>query len=363
MTMTNPSSTRPTDQEMFDLAYARLVHRFQDTYRRDANYLLQSWAGLTPGQILQRMDLGPAPHSRQDQHQEEKKNVGGLGPKEPSQLGQVGYKRAPLHGRFKPGQSGNPRGRPRNSVSVPVSGLIETIQQNMFNTPISTMMAGKPTKLHPLDAFYRNRQKLAFTGSVLATENAIRDIEERLSKNEKEKNQRIEKTREYINQYPEMLVHIHERRLDAAYCIPHPDYLTINDDKTITIKGPVNEKHLAYYQTVTDYACYLVVRAIYDAFVLRNLMARGKDDPELTMLLVQTDLFKTKLPAHLVNRVLDYEAAAERCLHFPKKLETLYQTVAERTSLPFLPNKPFAMPDGQLKTMMSCFRFSAPFGQ
>ena len=37
----------------------------------------------------------------------------------------VGYKRPPMHSRFKPGQSGNPKGRPRPSRSFEAEFLEE----------------------------------------------------------------------------------------------------------------------------------------------------------------------------------------------------------------------------------------------
>lgn len=37
---------------------------------------------------------------------------------EPDEEGGVGYGRPPLHSRFKPGQSGNPRGRPRRKLAL-----------------------------------------------------------------------------------------------------------------------------------------------------------------------------------------------------------------------------------------------------
>lgn len=49
----------------------------------------------------------------------------------------VGYKKPPRHTRFKPGQSGNPNGRPRKKVT-----LAESIQKEL-NTRITVNEGGK----------------------------------------------------------------------------------------------------------------------------------------------------------------------------------------------------------------------------
>jgi Family of unknown function (DUF5681) len=52
----------------------------------------------------------------------------------------VGNKKPPLHTRFKPGQSGNPRGRPKGHKSFSLTLLDE------FNKSVSATINGKPSK-------------------------------------------------------------------------------------------------------------------------------------------------------------------------------------------------------------------------
>jgi hypothetical protein len=53
----------------------------------------------------------------------------------------VGNKRPPLHTRFKPGVSGNPRGRPKRHAPFDETLLKE------FHKVVSVLLAGKPTKI------------------------------------------------------------------------------------------------------------------------------------------------------------------------------------------------------------------------
>ena len=49
---------------------------------------------------------------------------------------QVGYGRPPLHTRFKPGQSGNPKGRPKGAKNE------DTILREIMNRPIDIREGG-----------------------------------------------------------------------------------------------------------------------------------------------------------------------------------------------------------------------------
>lgn len=54
---------------------------------------------------------------------------------------EVGNKRPPKHSRFKPGQSGNPKGRPKGSHSLSAS-----VGQEL-RKPVTAMKGGKPVKM------------------------------------------------------------------------------------------------------------------------------------------------------------------------------------------------------------------------
>lgn len=86
----------------------------------------------------------------------------------------IGYKKPPLHTRFKPGQSGNPNGRPKKKATT----LAESIAREL-NTPITVNEGGKHRKITKLDAIAKQITNKAVTGDHKATSLLIKAGEPR----------------------------------------------------------------------------------------------------------------------------------------------------------------------------------------
>jgi hypothetical protein len=74
----------------------------------------------------------------------------------------VGNKKPPLNSRFKPGQSGNPKGRPKGHKSFPVTLLRE------FDKSVSAIINGKPVKATNRQLFATSLVKNGITGGAQA---------------------------------------------------------------------------------------------------------------------------------------------------------------------------------------------------
>ena len=61
----------------------------------------------------------------------------------------VGYRRPPAHTRFRPGRSGNPRGRPRGSKNM------KTVLQAELDRRITITENGKPKKVSVIEALVK----------------------------------------------------------------------------------------------------------------------------------------------------------------------------------------------------------------
>jgi hypothetical protein len=78
----------------------------------------------------------------------------------------VGYKRPPVHSQFKPGQSGNPKGRPKK-----VGPSISEAFWKELNSPVTlTEKSGKSRKISLLQAIAKKQAKRAFEGDIKSTE-------------------------------------------------------------------------------------------------------------------------------------------------------------------------------------------------
>jgi hypothetical protein len=70
----------------------------------------------------------------------------------------VGYGRPPLHSRFKPGQSGNPNGRPKRSSNM------STIVQKVLNESVPIREGGRLRRMSTMEALFRSILARAFKG-------------------------------------------------------------------------------------------------------------------------------------------------------------------------------------------------------
>jgi Family of unknown function (DUF5681) len=87
-----------------------------------------------------------------------------------------GYKRPPLHTRFKPGQSGNPNGRPKKKGAT----FAESIEREL-NTSITVVEAGKRRRITKLEAIVKQQTNKAVNGDPKATALLLSAIERRES--------------------------------------------------------------------------------------------------------------------------------------------------------------------------------------
>lgn len=83
----------------------------------------------------------------------------------------VGYGRPPRHSRFKPGQSGNPKGRPRGSRNT------STIVCEVLDRKIIVKSAGRQTKMDIREAMITRAVEAGLQGNLKAMEFVLKHDE------------------------------------------------------------------------------------------------------------------------------------------------------------------------------------------
>jgi Family of unknown function (DUF5681) len=79
----------------------------------------------------------------------------------------VGYGRPPLHSRFKPGQLGNPKGRPKQSRNL------RTIVKQVFDEQMPIREGGRLRRMPAIEALLRTLLVRAFKGDLKAMSSLI----------------------------------------------------------------------------------------------------------------------------------------------------------------------------------------------
>ena len=85
---------------------------------------------------------------------------------------EVGYGRPPRHSRFKPGQSGNPKGRPKGSKSL------KTLLEEALSSPITITEGGVPRKMELRQLLFKAMVGKAVKGDARATAVLVKLMEQ-----------------------------------------------------------------------------------------------------------------------------------------------------------------------------------------
>ena len=155
---------------------------------------------------------------------------------------EVGYGKPPAATRFKPGQSGNPRGRPKGSKNIPPPIGANTLQDIILKEayrPITANDSGKQVTMPMATAVMRSIAVNAAKGQP-RSQKLFTDI---LSKTEAQRRQEYEESRSAFLQiqhnWEDRLLHCRATGEPIPNPSPHPDDLRFNPQTgDVTCVGP-----------------------------------------------------------------------------------------------------------------------------
>lgn len=93
-------------------------------------------------------------------------------PKKPTAKTAVGYGKPPQHTRFKKGQSGNPKGRPKGSKNL------DTLLMESVNERVTINENGVPKKVSKLAVMHKQLANKGATGDLRALQMILRKLED-----------------------------------------------------------------------------------------------------------------------------------------------------------------------------------------
>ncbi|ANK80857.1 MAG: hypothetical protein TEF_08660 [Rhizobiales bacterium NRL2] len=169
---------------------------------------------------------------------------------------EVGFGKPPRSTRFRKGQSGNPRGRPKKPKPKPIQlsdAPTDVFLQEEAYRPVKFRENGQEVELPTAQLLRRAQHNLGLKGNRIALKNALDDIEAK----EKEHQQRL------IDRYVrlsalkregEAAIEAHRRRgLPPPDLLPHPDDIVLNHQTTeVWINGPEFPEEVAVFEHVAE---------------------------------------------------------------------------------------------------------------
>jgi hypothetical protein len=157
----------------------------------------------------------------------------------------VGYKRPPKETRFKKGQSGNPKGRPRTfDLGLGSARSTNALALKEAERLISVREGGETREIPAIEAVLRKQIASALGGNAYAQKHVIErhvwaECEER-----ERRHKDIEFWEEYQKQKWEEIENASSRGEAPPSLLPHPDDIVLDYDKGVRIRGPIDEEEL-----------------------------------------------------------------------------------------------------------------------
>ncbi len=238
----------------------------------------------------------------------------------------IGYGKPPEGKRFAKGQSGNPAGRPRKSLSEPIPSSIRDLILEVVGRKLTIREGEETRRISTKEAVIRAQIATALKGNPLAQ----REITHLTMRCEAEAKQEFWENYHFWADYKEKYSALIAKGYPADNLYPHPDDVVLHEDGHVTFNGPVSKGHEAAINNVMAIREALLIKATLDERQLGpdNPNDRLQNRSALTIVIM---LFDFGLPprfrwtdGELLNDMGYYDALSKRGL-----LKELHEVVKD----------------------------------
>lgn len=197
----------------------------------------------------------------------------------------IGYKKPPKHTRFKKGQSGNKKGRPKGakgrlSYALPKEHLKEIFMDEAYRM-INIREDQKDVSMPMSKAIMRSIGVKAAKGNVHAQRLFTKLLLEIEAKNRTDAEDNMTFIIEYKKHWTEVLEYRKKHNIAEPDPVPHPDNIILDmNNGTVSVKGPLCEEDKAeqgFYRRMMQ--SWEVRQAQYEA----ELLADCDDDKRIEL--------------------------------------------------------------------------------
>lgn len=177
----------------------------------------------------------------------------------------TGYKRPPEHTRFKKGQSGNPKGRPR-SLPPPSSGTPSTNDLVLREAKrLITIKEGDEVyQVSTITAVHRAQTRDALNGSAYAQKHQIANYNRAERERRLEIAEQIEIWEKYIEQKRQDIADAVAKGETPPTPLPHPDDVVLDRESGVRFQGPIDKEAMERLQQLLRHRDILLMQDAWD---------------------------------------------------------------------------------------------------